>query len=74
MKHNTAMWDRILRAVLAVAAIVCAFVAPLPLLARVLALGGSAAYLFATALAGTCLGYRVMGISTCPVATKRTPA
>lgn len=70
MKQNAATWDRILRAISGVALLVGAFVAPMPLLGRVLAIGGTGAYLIGSALAGSCLGYRMMGISTCPVAKR----
>ena len=74
MKQNAATWDRVLRALTGTAMVTGAFLAPLPLLARVLALGGGGAYMLGTALAGTCLGYRMMGISTCPVAKGRSAA
>lgn len=41
--------------------------APLSLTVRVLALGMGGAYMLWSALAGTCLGYRLMGVSTCPI-------
>ena len=41
-------------------------VAPLPWLGAAAA-GGTGVYLLFTALAGSCLGYRLMGRSTCPV-------
>ena len=72
MKQNTATWDRGLRVVTAIAMLSGAVFAPLPLLARVLALGGGALYMLGTALAGTCLGYRLRGISTCPVTLDKT--
>jgi len=71
MKQNTATWDRIFRAVAGIGMIVGAVVAPLPWLVRALGLGGGGAYLLATALAGSCLGYKMMGISTCPTTTRR---
>ena len=70
MKENAARWDRGLRAVAGSVMLVCSFFAPLPLLVRVLALGGTGVYMIGTALVGTCLGYRLMGISTCPVHPK----
>ena len=54
-----------MRAAAAFAAFGVAAFAPWPLLARAaLALNG--VYLLFTALAGTCLGYRLIGRSTCP--------
>jgi hypothetical protein len=70
MKQNTASWDRILRAVAGIAMLTCSVFAPLPFLVRVLALGAGGVYMLASALVGSCLGYRMMGISTCPVARK----
>lgn len=67
MKQNTASWDRIVRAIAGLGMLAASFAAPLPLLVRVLALGFGGAYMIGTALAGTCLGYKLMGISTCPV-------
>ena len=66
MTRNAASWDRVLRALGGVAMMVGGVFAPLPLLVRVLALGGLGIYLVGTALVGSCLGYRLMGISTCP--------
>jgi len=66
MNMNVGTADRIGRAVLAIAGVALAVVmAQWPLLARVAA-GGTGVYLLATALVGTCLGYRLMGASTCP--------
>lgn len=74
MKQNAANWDRVLRAMAGLAMLGGAFLAPLPLLARVLALGGGGAYMLGSALVGTCLGYRLIGISTCPIAKKGNAA
>ncbi len=67
MKKNVGSWDRIGRVIAAAALGVCAIVAPLPLWIRVAGFGVNALYLAFTALSGTCLGYRLMGKSTCPV-------
>ena len=71
MKQNAANWDRVLRAVAGFGMLTCAVFAPLPLLVRVLALGGGGVYMLGSALMGSCLGYKMMGISTCPVDPKR---
>jgi hypothetical protein len=71
MKQNAASWDRILRAIVGLALFGSSFFAPLPLLARVLGLGFGGAYMIATALVGTCLGYKLMGFSTCPIEAQR---
>ncbi len=65
MKQNVARRDRALRAVAGVGMLVGSIFAPLPLVVRLLALGGGGVYLLATALFGACLGYRMLGISTC---------
>lgn len=71
MKQNAASWDRILRAIVGLAMFTASFFAPLPLPVRVLALGLGGAYMIATALVGTCLGYKLIGFSTCPIEAVR---
>jgi hypothetical protein len=66
MTKNVGAWDRALRVVGAAGATVGAVVAPWPAWVRVLLLGGTALYLAWTALAGSCLGYTLMGRSTSP--------
>jgi len=61
MKHNVGTGERILRGVLGIGMVASAIVTPVPLVVG--ALGG---YLALTSLAGTCLGYRMLGRSTCP--------
>ena len=65
MKQNVGSIDRAARGVGAIAMIVCAFLAPLTLEIRVV-MGVMGAYWVFTAFAGTCFGYRLMGLSTCP--------
>ena len=72
MKQNLASWDRVIRAVAGGGLIVCSIFAPLPILVRVLVFGASGAYMLETALVGTCFGYKLMGISTCPADPKET--
>ncbi len=67
MTKNLGNRDRALRVLAAAFAVTCAVMAPLPLLVRVAAFGGMGAYLLFTALAGTCVGYMLMGKSTCPI-------
>lgn len=74
MNHNVASWDRIVRAIAGLTMLTSAFFVPLPLLVRVLALGLGGVYMVATALVGTCLGYKLMGLSTCPVEQRRNGA
>jgi hypothetical protein len=70
MKQNTATWDRALRALAGVAVLICSVFAPLPLLVRAGALGATGAYLLLSAAFGSCLGYKMMGISTCRIDRK----
>jgi hypothetical protein len=71
MRKNVGNWDRAARAIAALMMATCAVMAPLPLPVRIAALGLPAVYVALTALAGTCLGYRLMGRSTCPVPAER---
>ena len=71
MKRNVGNWDRIFRGLGALGLLTCSVVAPLPLAVRVAAFGASGVYLLFTALAGTCVGYRLMGRSTCPAESLR---
>ena len=61
MKHNVGTADRIARAVLGIGVLASSIVGPVPLVVG--AMGG---YLVLSALAGSCVGYRLMGRSTCP--------
>jgi len=67
MAKNLGNMDRALRVVGAMATGTCAVMAPAPLGVRLLAFGGTSLYFLFTALTGTCLGYRLIGKSTCPV-------
>ena len=71
MKRNVGNAERALRGIAAVAMAACAVMAPLPLAVRLGAFGGLGGYLLISALAGTCLGYKLMGVSTCPVETRQ---
>ncbi len=71
MKKNIASWDRIFRAIAGLSMLACSFLAPLPLLVRLVAFGVGGAYMIGTALVGTCLGYKLMGFSTCPIEQSR---
>ena len=74
MKQSAASCDRILRAIAGLTMITSSFLVPLPLLVRVLALGFGGVYMVATTLVGTCLFYKLMGLSTCPVQQRRDGA
>jgi hypothetical protein len=66
MKKNVANWERTVRAMAGSGMLAYAAMAPLSLLLRVAVLGVFGMYMLGTALAGTCLGYKLMGRSTCP--------
>ena len=73
MKRNVGSSDRVARVVAAVAAIGCAVAAPLPLGVRLVAFGATGVYFAATAVFGRCLGYTVMGRSTCAIHPPSSP-
>ena len=66
LKPNLGNADRTIRAIAAVAMLIGSFTIPVPLMAAVgLALTG--VYMIGTSLVGTCLGYKLIGVSTCPI-------
>ena len=67
MTKNLGILDRFLRLLGTAGLALGAGAAPLPLVARV-ALGASGLYLLGTVFFGACLGYRVLGLSTCALA------
>lgn len=71
MKRNLGNGDRLLRVVGGLALITCAVMAPLPLAVRLAVFAVTGGYLLLSALAGTCLGYALMGRSTCPIEPHR---
>ena len=71
MHRNVGTIDRWLRAVGALVMLALALLAPLQLALRLPIFGMMGAYLMWTALAGSCLGYRLMGRSTCPSDARR---
>ena len=68
MKKNVGTIDRLARGLGALGLGVAAFMAPEPVEVGGPVLGFGAAYMLYTALDGSCLGYKLMGRSTCPVA------
>ncbi|WP_437739394.1 YgaP-like transmembrane domain [Sorangium sp. So ce302] len=66
MKRNVGTQDRLLRVLGGLGLLTCAWAAPLPLAARLSAFGLAGVYVMFTALSGTCLGYALLGRSTCP--------
>ncbi|NTX01061.1 MULTISPECIES: DUF2892 domain-containing protein [Myxococcus] len=67
MKRNVGKVERLFRALGGLMLVTCAVLAPLPLAIRVATFGVLGAYLLFSALAGSCLGYALMGRSTCPL-------
>jgi hypothetical protein len=67
MTRNVGTGDRLARALAALGMLACAVAAPLPVGLRLAAFAAPALYLLFTAVSSTCLGYRLMGRSTCPV-------
>ena len=66
MTINLGTVDRWLRVLAAVPLGVCAVAGPFSWAVRLGVFGLNAAYLLWSALAGSCVGYRLMGRSTCP--------
>jgi hypothetical protein len=66
MTRNVGSGDRIMRAVGGASLLTCSLLAPLPLAIRVGIFGSMGVYLLMTTLVGTCVGYALMGKSTCP--------
>jgi hypothetical protein len=70
MKKNVGTMDRVTRGLGALGLLTCAFMAPLAVEVRGPVFGLAGVYLLYTALAGSCLGYRMMGRSTCPAESR----
>lgn len=66
MKKNVANWERTIRAMAGLGMLACAAMAPFSLQLRLASFGVVGLYMLGTALAGTCLGYKLMGRSSCP--------
>jgi len=71
MEKNLGKNDRAARVLAVVGLLTCSIFSPLPLLVRVPAFGLMAAYLVYTVLSGTCLGYALLGRSTCTAPGRR---
>jgi len=71
MQKNLGKADRAGRALAVIPLLSCTIFSPLPLLIRVSGFGLTAVYLLYTALSGTCLGYALIGKSTCPTAERQ---
>jgi hypothetical protein len=65
MTRNLGTIDRVLRVLGALVLMAAAVLAPLSLTTRLLAFAAPAVYILFTAGAGLCLGYAMLGRSTC---------
>ena len=65
MKQNLATWDRLVRAFGGAALVVGSALAPLPAVARLGLMAPMGGYLLLSAAAGGCVGYALLGRSTC---------
>jgi len=65
MNKNVGNADRFFRMLAALGLITCAVMAPLPLMVRLGAFGVMGAYLLFTSATARCVGYSLMGRSTC---------
>ncbi len=73
MSHNLGNVDRIARLLAALGMLIASVTAPVQFSFQVgLALMG--VYMIITALVGTCLGYKLIGVSTCPIKAQRAGA
>ncbi len=70
MLRNVGNADRLGRFIVSLAMSTCFFMAPLPLPVRLAAFLVPALYVLGTALAGHCIGYRLLGRSTCPLPSR----
>jgi Protein of unknown function (DUF2892) len=71
MQKNVGKSDRGVRGLAVVGLSSCAIYSPLPPLVRVPVFGLLAAYLLYTALSGSCLGYALLGKSSCPTQARQ---
>jgi hypothetical protein len=71
MKLNIGTPDRIVRALVGLAVLSCSVMAPLPLVIRASVFGVLGGYVLLTALVGSCVGYTLLGKSTCPLEARR---
>ena len=70
LNPNLGNADRTIRAITAVAMLIASFTTPVPLMAAV-GLAFTGLYMIGTSLVGTCLGYKLIGVSTCPIKQRR---
>lgn len=71
MKRNLGSLDRSLRIFAALGLGVAALFSPLAALIRFGVFGPMAVYMLSSALYGACCGYRLLGLSTCSLESRR---
>ena len=71
MKQNVGRIDRIARAVMGLGLVAAGALAPVPMTVRVVAFGAMGGYLLIAALSGRCVGYHLLGKSTCSLPNPR---
>ncbi len=71
LNPNLGNADRTIRAITAIAMLIASFATPVPLVAEV-GLALTSLYMIGTSLVGTCFGYKLIGVSTCPIKQQRT--
>ena len=71
MEKNLGMSDRAARGLSVLGLVACGIYSPLPALVRVPVFGVLAVYLLYTALSGTCVGYALLGKTTCSSSVRR---
>ena len=71
MKRNVGTMDRVTRAVAGMVMLTCSVMAPLSAAVRLGVFATIGGYLLLTAIVGSCLGYRLMGRSTCALEPPR---
>jgi hypothetical protein len=70
MRKNVGGTERFLRLIAAMGFFTCSVMAPLPWAVRVATFGVLGCYMVLTAISARCLGYRLLGRSTCPLEPK----
>lgn len=70
MNQNLGNADRIARILVAIAGLLAVVATPLALAVKVV-IALNVLYLVGSSLVGTCLGYKLIGVSTCPIKARQ---
>jgi len=68
VKQNVGRLDRVARAVIGLGLVIAGVLVPMPLVVRVVAFGAMGTYLLLASVFGRCVGYHLLGKSTCSLA------